>query len=83
MPGHLFWLQQCQQKQKCGREIGQDTVLAAKLCGIFGNINEMHKVGCVRGVRRSIGIAHLLAISVIGSDDTFAIKFGIGALLVN
>jgi hypothetical protein len=53
------------------------------LCGILGNINEMHKVGGVRGVGRSIGIAHLLAISMIGSDDTFAIKFGLGALLVN
>ena len=32
----------------------------------------MHKVGGVRGVRRAVRIAHLLAISVVGSDDTFA-----------
>ena len=34
----------------------------------------MHKVARVRGIGRTIGIAHLLAIAVVGSHDGFAVE---------
>ena len=34
----------------------------------------MHKIIRVRGVGRAVGIAHLLAISVVGRDDAFTVK---------
>src|SRR5205814_4545428 len=74
MPGHLFGLRQTEEKQERGRDIGQNSVFAAKLCRVLRHINEMHKVGGVRRIWRSVWIAHLLAISVVGRDDAFAIK---------
>ena len=74
MPGHLFGLRQTEEKQERGRDIGQNSVFAAKLCRVLRHINEMHKVGGVRRIWRSVWIAHLLAISVVGRDDALAIK---------
>ena len=49
-PGHLLWLRGPEQKKKRGCDIGQDSVFTAKLCCIFGDVNEMHKIAGVRGV---------------------------------
>ena len=68
--GHLLRLRQSKQKQKSRRDVGQNSVFAREnCCGIFGHVNEMHKVARVRGVGRAIRIAHLLAIAVVGGDD--------------
>ena len=74
MAGHLLWLRHSKQKQKRWRDIGQNSVLAAKSRRILGHINEMHEIGGVCGVWRAVRVSHLLAISVIGGDDAFAIK---------
>ena len=51
MTGHLFWLRERKQKEKGRRDIGQDSVLATELCGIFGDVNEVDELGGVRGIR--------------------------------
>src|SRR5467141_2956298 len=48
--GHLLWLRQSKQKQNRRRYIGQDSVFAAELCCVSGNVDEMNKVACMRGV---------------------------------
>ena len=75
MTGHCFWLRESEQKKKSGRDIGQDSIFAAEFCGIFGNINEVYEVVRVRGVRRTVRVAHLLAISVIRGDQGLAVEF--------
>jgi hypothetical protein len=49
--GRFLWLRESQQKQKRGRDIGKDPILAAKLRRVFGDINKMHKAAGVRCVR--------------------------------
>src|SRR5436190_18714351 len=71
---HLFWLRQPQQKQKSWCHIGQNPVFAPEPCSIIGHVNEMHKIACVRSIRRTITVAHLLAIAVVGGHDGFAVK---------
>src|SRR6266566_655021 len=55
VPGHLLWLRHSKQKQKRWRDIGQNSVLAAKSRRIFGHINEMHEIGGVRSIWRAVG----------------------------
>ena len=72
--GHFLWLRQSEQKQERWRNIGEDPVPDAELLRVFGDVDAMHKILGVRGVWRAVGIAHLLAISVIGRDDTFTVE---------
>src|SRR5436190_416701 len=48
--GHLLWLRQSKQEQNRRCYIGQDSVFAAELCCVSGNVDEMNKVACMRGV---------------------------------
>ena len=50
MSCHFFWLGQAEQEQQRRRDISQDPIVANKICRVFRNVNEMHKVGGVRGV---------------------------------
>ena len=68
--GHFLRLRQAEQKQQRRRDVGQDSIFNAKICRVIRDVNEMDQVRGVSGVRRSIGIAHLLAIAVIGRDQS-------------
>jgi len=40
-------------------------------CRVVGNIKEVHKVAGMRGVRRAVRVAHLLAIAVVRVTNAF------------
>ena len=50
MSCHFFWLGQAEQEQQRRRDIGQDSIVANKICRVFRNVNDMDKVGGVRSV---------------------------------
>ena len=61
-----------EQEKKRWRHIGKGTTLHLKIAGLFRDIEDVHKVGRVRGVWRSIAVAHLLAIAMVGSNKKLA-----------
>src|ERR1700730_10286497 len=71
--GHFGRLLHSKKKQKCRRDVGEDSILAAEFRGVLCDVDEMHKIGRVRSIWRAVRVTHLLAISVIGRDETFSV----------
>lgn len=73
-PGHFRWLFHPEQKKKRRSDIGENPIFAAKLGGIAPDVNAMHEICRVRRIRRTVGVAHLFAVPVIGSHDALTAK---------
>jgi hypothetical protein len=72
--GHFFRLRHPEQKEKCRSDIRENAVLTAKSRGVFRHVNEVDEICGVRCVWRTVSVAHLLAITVVSRNQTFAVQ---------
>jgi len=71
-PGHFGRDREIQQPKKRRSHIGQYSIFHFEIASIVSDINEMHKIRCVCSIRRAIGVAHQLAISVVRRNKRFS-----------
>ena len=69
---HLRRLLQPEEEQEGRRDVCKDAIIDPEILRLLCHVNEMHKICRMRGVRRSVRIAHQLAISVISQKDELA-----------
>ena len=74
VPGHFFRLRHAENKKGSAR-YPPERRSGSELRRIVGNINEVHKVTGVRGVRRAVRVAHLLAVAVVARHQRFPVEF--------
>ena len=48
--GHFGRLLHAEKKQKCRRDIGENSALAAEFRGVLRDVDEMHDIGRVRSI---------------------------------
>ena len=75
MSGHFGRLFQPHQAQQRGSDIRQNAIGESYLILVVRHVNEIHKVGRVGCIRRTILIAHVFGIAMIRRNKQLAAKF--------
>ena len=71
-PGHFRRLGEAEEREDGRRDVGEDAAFAAALGGVGGDVDEVDEVGGVRGIWRTVGVPHLLAVAVVGGEEQAA-----------
>lgn len=75
MAGHFSGLGDAEQADQGGGDVCQNTVAHLDLVLIRATVDEVHQVGGVCGVGGSIGVEHVLAVTVVSADEAAATEF--------
>ena len=73
MSCHFPWLLYAEDVAEGWSHVSEDTVIELCISMLFAHIHEWHWVQRVRGVRRTIGVDSVVAVTVVSDDDDLVV----------